>query len=77
MDGTKHNVVTYRLQNKHQITGYISPQNLVDKVQTVMVNESGASIYSASDVAREEFPDHDVTVRELSTSYSNCNLCSD
>lgn len=33
------------------------------KIQIVMVNESGASIYSASDVAREEFPDHDVTVR--------------
>lgn len=32
-------------------------------VTIVMVNESGASIYSASDVAREEFPDHDVTVR--------------
>jgi uncharacterized protein len=32
-------------------------------VQVVMVNESGASIYSASEVAREEFPDHDVTVR--------------
>jgi protein Tex len=29
----------------------------------VMVNESGASIYSASDVAREEFPDLDLTVR--------------
>lgn len=29
----------------------------------VMVNESGASIYSASDVAREEFPDQDLTVR--------------
>ncbi|HEK18832.1 Tex family protein [Mucilaginibacter sp.] len=29
----------------------------------VMVNESGASIYSASEVAREEFPDQDVTVR--------------
>jgi uncharacterized protein len=28
-----------------------------------MVNESGASIYSASDVAREEFPDKDITVR--------------
>lgn len=28
-----------------------------------MVNESGASIYSASEVAREEFPDKDVTVR--------------
>lgn len=32
-------------------------------VEVVMVNESGASIYSASDVAREEFPDKDVTVR--------------
>ncbi|MDB5111459.1 MAG: RNA-binding transcriptional accessory protein, partial [Mucilaginibacter sp.] len=32
-------------------------------VEIVMVNESGASIYSASDVAREEFPDKDVTVR--------------
>lgn len=32
-------------------------------VLIVMVNESGASIYSASEVAREEFPDQDVTVR--------------
>ncbi|MEO6150176.1 MAG: Tex family protein, partial [Mucilaginibacter sp.] len=32
-------------------------------VTIVMVNESGASIYSASDVAREEFPDKDITVR--------------
>lgn len=32
-------------------------------VQVVMVNESGASIYSASATAREEFPDHDLTVR--------------
>ena len=32
-------------------------------IQTVMVNESGASIYSASEVAREEFADYDVTVR--------------
>ncbi|MGO1244484.1 MAG: Tex family protein [Sphingobacterium sp.] len=32
-------------------------------VTVVMVNESGASIYSASEVAREEFPDYDVTVR--------------
>jgi uncharacterized protein len=29
----------------------------------VMVNEDGASVYSASAVAREEFPDYDVTVR--------------
>lgn len=33
------------------------------KVNVMQVNESGASIYSASDVAREEFPTHDVTVR--------------
>jgi uncharacterized protein len=33
------------------------------KVSIFMVNESGASIYSASEVAREEFPDQDVTVR--------------
>src|SRR5690606_29039863 len=32
-------------------------------VVIVMVNESGASIYSASETAREEFPDQDVTVR--------------
>ncbi len=36
----------------------LSPQ-----IQVVMVNESGASIYSASATAREEFPDQDVTVR--------------
>ncbi len=32
-------------------------------VKAFMVNESGASVYSASPVAREEFPDYDVTVR--------------
>lgn len=32
-------------------------------VQVVMVNESGASIYSASEAARREFPDCDLTVR--------------
>jgi len=33
------------------------------KVVIFSVNESGASIYSASKIAREEFPDHDITVR--------------
>lgn len=32
-------------------------------VEIYIVNENGASVYSASDIAREEFPDHDVTVR--------------
>lgn len=35
----------------------------LQNVIIVMVNESGASIYSASEVAREEFPEYDVTVR--------------
>ncbi|HON37669.1 MAG TPA: Tex family protein [Deltaproteobacteria bacterium] len=33
------------------------------EVPVVVVNESGASVYSASETARREFPDHDVTVR--------------
>ncbi|MEG1556399.1 MAG: Tex-like N-terminal domain-containing protein, partial [Bacteroidales bacterium] len=33
------------------------------EVIAIVVNESGASVYSASSVAREEFPDYDVTVR--------------
>jgi uncharacterized protein len=36
---------------------------LPSHIQIIMVNESGASIYSASEVAREEFPDYDITVR--------------
>jgi uncharacterized protein len=35
----------------------------LDNIFTVMVSESGASIYSASDIARQEFPDLDLTVR--------------
>jgi uncharacterized protein len=34
-----------------------------NEVQVFVVNEAGASIYSASKVARDEFPDYDVTVR--------------
>ena len=33
------------------------------KVQVFVVSESGASVYSASKIAREEFPEYDVTVR--------------
>lgn len=34
-----------------------------DDIPLIMVNESGASVYSASEVAREEFPELDLTVR--------------
>lgn len=42
---------------------FIKKLDFEKKVNVFMVNESGASVYSASEVAREEFPDHDVTVR--------------
>ncbi|MBT1696824.1 RNA-binding transcriptional accessory protein [Fulvivirgaceae bacterium PWU4] len=42
---------------------FVKSIGLNNKVLVVMVNESGASVYSASEVAREEFPDKDVTVR--------------
>ncbi|HSR12941.1 MAG TPA: Tex-like N-terminal domain-containing protein, partial [Thermodesulfobacteriota bacterium] len=35
----------------------------LEGIPVVLVNESGASVYSASKVARDEFPNHDVTVR--------------
>jgi uncharacterized protein len=42
---------------------FVRALGLPPAITIVMVNESGASIYSASEVAREEFPDHDLTVR--------------
>jgi uncharacterized protein len=42
---------------------FIKSIGLPSSILIVMVNESGASVYSASEVAREEFPDHDITVR--------------
>jgi uncharacterized protein len=42
---------------------FVRSIGLPEDIAVVMVNESGASIYSASGVAREEFPDQDVTVR--------------
>jgi uncharacterized protein len=42
---------------------FINGLNFARPIQVVLVNESGASIYSASAVARDEFPDLDLTVR--------------
>jgi protein Tex len=50
-------------------TGGRETEALIRKIRfdrdlvAVMVNESGASVYSASKIAREEFPDYDITVR--------------
>lgn len=42
---------------------FVNEIGLPDSIAVEMVNEAGASVYSASDTAREEFPDKDVTVR--------------
>jgi uncharacterized protein len=42
---------------------FVRKLKLPASIPIISVNESGASIYSASDVAREEFPDLDLTVR--------------
>jgi uncharacterized protein len=42
---------------------FVKHINFDTKPIIVMVNENGASVYSASEVAREEFPDQDITVR--------------
>jgi len=42
---------------------FVRGLGLPSSILVVVVNESGASVYSASDAAREEFPDHDITVR--------------
>ena len=42
---------------------FVKAIGLPKEILVVMVNENGASVYSASEVAREEFPDQDITVR--------------
>ncbi len=62
----KHNVEAIAIGNgtaSRETESFIRGLGLSKEILIIMVNESGASIYSASDVAREEFPGHDVTVR--------------
>lgn len=42
---------------------FVRGLDLPGKPQVIMVSENGASVYSASAAAREEFPDYDLTVR--------------
>ena len=42
---------------------FVTSQRYDREIQVFVVSEDGASIYSASKTAREEFPDYDVTVR--------------
>lgn len=42
---------------------FLKDSRVIDTSKIFIVSESGASVYSASDIARHEFPDKDVTVR--------------
>ena len=62
----KHHIEAIAIGNgtaSRETETFVKSIGLPSHVTIVVVNESGASIYSASEVAREEFPDKDVTVR--------------
>ncbi|NQZ77688.1 MAG: RNA-binding transcriptional accessory protein, partial [Ekhidna sp.] len=62
----KHHVEAIAIGNgtaSRETEGFVKSLGLEKDVIVAMVNESGASIYSASEAARDEFPNEDVTVR--------------
>ena len=62
----KHDIQAIAIGNgtaSRETEAFVKKLKLPASIQVVMVNESGASIYSASEAAREEFPNEDVTVR--------------
>lgn len=62
----KYNIEAIAIGNGtagRETEAFVKKLGLPKSVLVTMVNEAGASIYSASDVAREEFPDLDLTVR--------------
>ena len=63
---TKYGIEVIAIGNgtaSRETEDFIKRVPLPDGVRVFTVSEDGASIYSASDVARDEFPDYDVTVR--------------
>lgn len=62
----KYHIDAFALGNgtaSRETERFLKRLQLERKIEVHVVNESGASIYSASKAARDEFPDHDVTVR--------------
>ncbi len=63
---TKYKIEAIAIGNgtaSREAEAFVKKLKLPSGIPVIMVNESGASIYSASEVAREEFPNEDVTVR--------------
>ncbi len=62
----KYNLDTVAIGNgtaSRETAKFVKESGLLPEKSIYIVNENGASVYSASDVARKEFPDKDVTVR--------------
>lgn len=62
----KYGVETIAIGNgtaSRETDRFVKTLGLADSIQVFTVSEDGASVYSASKTAREEFPDKDVTVR--------------
>ncbi len=62
----KHSIEAIAIGNgtaSRETEAFVRKIKLPPSIPILMVNESGASIYSASEAAREEFPNHDITVR--------------
>lgn len=62
----KHHLDTVAIGNgtaSRETEKFVKGSGLIPEKSVYVVNENGASVYSASDVARKEFPDKDVTVR--------------
>lgn len=62
----KHNIGAIAIGNGtagRETETFVRNIEFTKAVEIFMVNENGASIYSASEIAREEFPDKDITVR--------------
>ena len=55
--------ISFGFTARRETEAFIRSIKFAKDIPVIVVNESGASIYSASQVAREEFPNQDVTVR--------------
>lgn len=63
---TRHDIEAVAVGNGtagRETEAFVKAAGLPPHTTVALVDERGASVYSASDVARAEFPDHDITVR--------------
>ncbi len=61
-----HNIEAIAIGNgtaSRETEAFVKKLKLPSSISVIIVNESGASVYSASEAAREEFPNEDLTVR--------------